>query len=75
MKKVQTFPKAPAELNAGVPKARRPLAGAARAAAEAKEWRRIHQLMEEEFQRSTDRAMAVAESAGRDALPGMWAGL
>ena len=30
--------------------------------------------MEEEFERSTDRAMAVAESASRDALPGMWAG-
>jgi hypothetical protein len=62
----------------GVPKpaagTRRPLAGAARAAAEGKEWRRINRLVEEEFERSADRAMAVAESASRDAISGMWAG-
>ncbi|HEV7406677.1 MAG TPA: hypothetical protein VGO11_27250 [Chthoniobacteraceae bacterium] len=55
----------------GVPRVPRPPASAA---AEAKEWRRINQLMEEQFERSTDRAITVAEAAGRDALPGMWAG-
>jgi hypothetical protein len=58
----------------GVPKPSRPLAGAARAAAEAKEWRRIHALMEEQWNRSTDRAMAVAEEVSRDAIGGMWPG-
>jgi hypothetical protein len=67
-----------ADREIGIPKpaagTRRPLTGAARAAAEAKEWRRINRLVEEEFERSADRAMAVAESASRDAIPGMWAG-
>ena len=57
----------------GVPKAHRPLAGAALAAVEAKEWRRLNRLMEEQWERSTEREMAVAEAAIRDAIPGMWA--
>jgi hypothetical protein len=64
-----------ADRGMGVPKARRPLAGAARAAAEAKEWRRINQLMERDWERSTDRATAVAEEVSRDAVPGMWPGV
>ncbi len=52
---------------------RRPLAGAALAASEAKEWRRLNRLMEEQWERSTDCAMAVAEAANRDAIPGMTA--
>jgi hypothetical protein len=49
-------------------------AGAARAAVAAKEWRRTNRLIEEQWERSVDRAMAAAEESTRDALPGMWAG-
>jgi hypothetical protein len=62
----------------GVPKgaaSRRPLAGAALAAVEAKECRRINRLLEEQWERSTERAMAAAEEAQRYAIPGMWATL
>jgi hypothetical protein len=42
---------------------------------EAKECRRINRLMEEQWERSTLRAMAAAEDAQCDAMPGMWPGL
>jgi hypothetical protein len=50
---------------------RRPLAGAALVAVEAKEWRRVNRLMEEQWERATDRALWAAEEANRDAIPGM----
>jgi hypothetical protein len=65
-----------ADRETGVPTAatRRPLAGAARAAVEAKECRRVNRLLEEEWERSTWRALGAAEATSDDAIPGMQAG-